>query len=150
MYQRHDPRDERARRSMNESETSQVVTGLHHVGHVTASAADAAAAYGRLGFVVPAFEFPAVASGPNGQLRSFGVGNTHIAFAGNFVELVALATGQGGEQESYSGEHVTLAPIELPPDAAAPVAASIETLVNRLSGGLERGQPLQILVLETA
>jgi glyoxalase-like protein len=132
-----------------------VVTGLHHVGHVTASAEGAAATYTRLGFVVPPFEFPAVPSGAHGQLRSFGVGNTHVAFADNFIELVALADSSPprspaeGPADGPGGSAVTLVPLEVPPEAVERVAASIENIAARLAAGLERGQPLQILVLET-
>jgi catechol 2,3-dioxygenase-like lactoylglutathione lyase family enzyme len=67
-----------------------LVGGLHHVGHLVGDIEEAAALYRRLGFVVPAPVFPHLPASSGQPAPVLSVGNAHIQFAANSVELATV------------------------------------------------------------
>jgi Glyoxalase-like domain len=117
------------------------VAGLHHLGHVVRDPHAAATVYRRLGFHVPAFEFPALPAGPGQPVRTVGPGNTHIAFPRTFIELVTVGAPDPGAR---------LVPLDAPPGMAPRLVAGIAATTRRLQGSLDRFEGLHILVFEAA
>ncbi|WP_324239968.1 VOC family protein [Pseudonocardia sp.] len=117
---------------------------LHHTGHVVRDIAAAAACYRRLGFAVPAPEFPALPPAPGRPPRAVGAGNTHVQLGRGFVELVTVVDGDGPPADAV------VVPLDVPLGAAERVSAGIAATAARLSSALARFEGLHILVLGTS
>jgi hypothetical protein len=114
---------------------------LHHLGHVVRDIGAAITLYRRMGFVLPPAAFPALRPAPGEPPRAFGAGNTHVTFARNFVELVAIA--------DDPPEGSTLVPLDAPPAALERLTAGIADTAARLSAALARFEGLHVLAFRT-
>ncbi|TMR22789.1 VOC family protein [Nonomuraea turkmeniaca] len=107
------------------------VSGLHHVGHIVHDMGQALERYRRMGFALPGPAYPVVGEPP----EPVGVGNTHAYFAGNFVELVAVA---GAGRVPADARLIPLrAPAERLPalkEAVRGTAANLEACLRRFEG----------------
>jgi hypothetical protein len=123
------------------------VNHLHHVGHVVRNIGSAIELYRRMGFVVPPPSFPALAPRPGEPMRAFGVGNTHVSFRNNFVELVTVIN---DNQEGVVGADATLVPLQAPPEVLERLTEDIVQTARRISRAVDRFEGLHILVFGTA
>ena len=128
-------------------ESGASVSHLHHVGHVVRNIESAIALYHRMGFSVPPPSFPALAPRPGGPVRAFGVGNTHVSFSNNFVELVTVVDDNRG---GVVGADATLVPLQAPPEVLERLTEDIVQTARRISQAVERFEGLHILVFGTA
>jgi hypothetical protein len=99
-----------------------------------------------MGFVVPLPSFPTLAPRSGERPRAFGVGNTHVTFRDNFVELVSVADDRHG---GPVGADATLVPLQAPPAILDSLIENIEQTADRLSTALARFEGLHILALGT-
>jgi organic hydroperoxide reductase OsmC/OhrA/catechol 2,3-dioxygenase-like lactoylglutathione lyase family enzyme len=125
---------------------SAIVRHLHHIGHVVRDIYAAITLYRRMGFVVPLPSFPTLAPRSGERPRAFGVGNTHVTFRDNFVELVSVADDRHG---GPVGAEATLVPLQAPPEILDRLREKIVQTADRLSTALARFEGLHILVLGT-
>jgi len=122
------------------------IAGLHHVGHVVADIGAAAELYRRLGFHVGPAAFPAWKDQPIAQadnnLVPFGVGNTHIEFHRDFVELVTVLDGP-------LPADAFLMPIEAPADRREELMRAIHTTAANIRHCLDRFDGLHITLFDS-
>jgi catechol 2,3-dioxygenase-like lactoylglutathione lyase family enzyme len=123
-----------------------IVGGLHHVGHLVGDIEEAAALYRRLGFVVPAPAFPLLPASSGQPAPVLSVGNAHIQFAANFVELATVVPDIADKPPA--GAEMVLLRV---PDAAVPrIRQELGSAATRLANALSRFEGVHILVFEAA
>jgi catechol 2,3-dioxygenase-like lactoylglutathione lyase family enzyme len=123
-----------------------IVGGLHHVGHLVGDIEEAAAHYRRLGFVVPAPAFPLLPASSGQPAPVLSVGNAHIQFAANFVELATVVPDIADKPPA--GAEMVLLRV---PDAAVPrIRQELGSAATRLANALSRFEGVHILVFEAA
>ena len=123
-----------------------IVGGLHHVGPSGGDIEEAAALYRRLGFVVPAPAFPLLPASSGQPAPVLSVGNAHIQFAANFVELATVVPDIADKPPA--GAEMVLLRV---PDAAVPrIRQELGSAATRLANALSRFEGVHILVFEAA
>ncbi|MGW4800546.1 VOC family protein, partial [Nonomuraea sp. NPDC004297] len=119
--------------------------GLHHVGHVVQDLNHATERYRRLGFTVAAPAYPVLPRVAGGPAEPFGVANTHVYLARNFVELVAVIDDAG----RLPGAARPI-PLRVPDDRLAGLRAAIGATAANIASFLRRFQGVHIMIADTA
>jgi len=118
---------------------------VHHVGHVVRDMAEALELYRRLGFRAEPPVYPLLSPSAGAPLQPFGVANTHVTFARDFVEL---ATVVGEATQLASGARGV--PLQAPPEQLPRLTEAIRRTSARVGASLARFEGLHILALQTA
>ncbi|MGI5288089.1 VOC family protein [Nonomuraea polychroma] len=116
------------------------ISGLHHVGHIVHDMGQALEQYRRMGFALPGPAYPVVGEPP----EPVGVGNTHAYFAGNFVELVAVA-GAGRVPDD-----ARLIPLRVPGDRLPVLKEAVRGTAANLESCLRRFEGVHILMFDSS
>ncbi|GAA1641782.1 hypothetical protein GCM10009828_083040 [Actinoplanes couchii] len=118
---------------------------LHHVGIVVHDLAAATETYRRLGFTVAAATYPALPREPGAPARPIGAANAHIYLGRNFVELVTVV-----DEDQPLPAGAELLPIVVPDDRLPGMLAGIRGAAARLTGLLDRGEGVHIVIFDSA
>jgi Glyoxalase-like domain len=121
------------------------IDSLHHVGHVIADVGHALARYRRMGFHVPPLQRPVLPDHPGRSCRAVGVANSHIGFAHNFVELIAVV-GDG----PYPDDEVVPSPLTAPAAALPDLDRAVAATAARLTAALSRFEGIHVLCFGAA
>ncbi|MDN5915192.1 MAG: VOC family protein [Pseudonocardia sp.] len=121
------------------------IDSLHHVGHVIADVGHALASYRRMGFHVPPLQRPVLPDHPGRPSRAVGVANSHIGFAHEFVELIAVV-----DDGPYPDDEIAPAPLTAPAAALPDLDQAIAATAARLTAALARFEGLHVLCFGTA
>jgi Glyoxalase-like domain len=119
---------------------------LHHVGLVASDTGAAIELYRRLGFLVSPPAYPTMSPTAGAPPEPFGVANTHIAFARNFIELVTPVTGNGIDRIPADAQYLAL---HAPPELLPSLREAISRTAANLSVCLARFPGLHILMFQT-
>ncbi|HET6297980.1 MAG TPA: VOC family protein [Kribbella sp.] len=117
---------------------------LHHVGHVVSDMPDGLDLYRRLGFVLPAPSYPALAAEEGAEPTAFGASNTHAELRRNFLELAAPV-----RDGSRIPEDAQLVPLRAPAEVLPVLMERIAETSANLAACVDRFEGLHILMLES-
>lgn len=121
------------------------ITGLHHVGVVTADLADAVGTYRRLGFTISDPTCPVLPASGGGRSELLGAANVHADLGGGFVEIAMVAD----ETSTGLPDSTRTIPIEVPEASRAELLAAARTSTATLAAGLRRFPGLHILMFDS-
>lgn len=119
------------------------IGGLHHVGLIVRDMEEALELYTRLGFRLPPPAYPMLPLRAGEPPKPFGVANTHVTFADNFVELVTIV------DDRHPPRGARFVSLPIPPEVLPRVRETVQRTVATLSASFVRFQGLHILVFQT-
>ncbi|AXB41203.1 VOC family protein [Amycolatopsis albispora] len=117
---------------------------LHHVGHVVRDMSAALELYRRLGFVVHAPAYPAMAPREGAAPEPFGAANTHADFPRDFLELATVV------DAGVVPPGARLVPLEAPPEVLPSLLERVNATSANLADCLGRFEGLHILMFSSA